>query len=390
MTHRKTLLWFSPVVISSILLALLFGPLAPAASPQEIREELREKLGVYVWGRVPDLAVAAADAKSLGADRVVRTFIGPWSDNPPYTDDLRPLLDKTASGDYRPMLDGFPVVMLTAYDSASYPRDFRSLEPEAGSRAGVCKRAERERVCHPSLSISRNLATLPEDQAESLLAAVRSEFRMLAFELAKRDRVFILSNWEAENDVPDARLWPAYTRYLQARLDGIVEGREIARREGYPAKVFTAFEFTIVPGFAGRPSGLVEIGGKLRGLDYLSYSAWWSIGAEYDAPTLQDSFRSAFQTIRGFARRNGLPERLIVGEFGEYWDAHPTAERLRAIVAVSIAERVEYLFNWVLYDQPGETDEHGRDASHFGKFSLDRELTPQGRAFREWLGEEKR
>ena len=385
-SHPKTPTWVSPVAAVSILVAILFAPLAPAAFPQEIRE----KVGVYVWGRVPDLAAAAADAKSLGADQVVRTFIGPWSDNPPYDDDLRALLEKTASGDYRPMLDGFPVVMLTAYDSVSYPSDFRSREPEAGSRAGVCERAGRERVCHPSLSISRKLAALPKEEAERLLAAVRSEFRMFSFKLAKRDRTFILSNWEAENDVPDARLWPAYTRYLQARLDGVIEGRDAAQREGYPAKVFTAFEFTIVPGFVGKPSGLVEIGSKLRGLDYLSYSAWWSIGSDYDARTMQDSFRSAFQTIRGFARRNGLPERLIVGEFGEYWDVHPTAGRLRAIVDVSIAEGVEYLFNWVLYDQPGGKDESGRDASHFGKFSLDRALTPQGRAFRQWFANEER
>ena len=252
--------------------------------------------------------------------------------------------------------------------------------------AGVCQRDGRDRVCAPSLTISRTLVTAPKEEAAKLLAAVRSEFRMLAFELAKRNRVFIISNWEAENDVPDARYWPGYTSYLQARLDGIIEGREAARQEGYPAKVFTAFEFTIVPGFEGRPSGLVEIGSRLRGLDYLSYSAWWSIGADYDAATMRDSFRSAFQTIRGFAGQNGLPRRLIVGEFGEYWDAHPTAERLRAIVDVAITERVEYLFNWVLYEQPGERDEQGRDASHFGKFTLDRELTPQGKKFREWLG----
>jgi hypothetical protein len=174
---------------------------------------------------------------------------------------------------------------------------------------------------------------------------------------------------------------------LQARLDGIIEGREAARRAGYPAKVFTAFEFTIVPEFAGRPSGLVEIGSKLRGLDYLSYSAWWSIGADHDARTVQESFRSAFRSIRGFARRNRLPPRLIVGEFGEYWDTHPAADRLRAIVDVSLSEGVEYLFNWVLYDQPGDKDEQGRDASHFGKYSLDRKLTPQGEAVKKWLAE---
>jgi hypothetical protein len=46
---------------------------------------------------------------------------------------------------------------------------------------------------------------------------------------------------------------------------------------------------------------------------------------------------------------------------------------------------VEYLFNWVLYDQPGDKDEWGRDASHFGKYRLDRMLTPQGKAFQGWF-----
>lgn len=377
---RKAAPWFRAVAAVSILFAFQTQA-APA-------QEIREKVGIYVWGQVPDLAAAVADAKSLGADQVVRTFIGPWSDNPPYEDDLRSLPEKTASGDYRAILDGFPVVMLTAYDSVSYPSDFRTRTTDPSNQeAGVCERAGRERVCHPLLQFSRDLASLPAEEAERLLDAVRREFREFAFELAKQDRTFIISNWEAENDVPDARHWPTYTRYLQARLDGIVEGSEAARREGFPAKIFTAFEFTIVPGFEGRPSGLVEIGSRLRGLDYLSYSGWWSIGSDHDARTVQDSFRSAFQLIRAFARQNGLSERLILGEFGEYWDANPKAERLRAIVDVSMDEGVEYLFNWVLYDQPGEKDERGRDASHFGKFSLGRKLTPQGRAFQEWFAE---
>jgi hypothetical protein len=39
----------------------------------------------------------------------------------------------------------------------------------------------------------------------------------------------------------------------------------------------------------------------------------------------------------------------------------------------------------VLYDQPGNRDDHGRDASHFGKFTLDGMLTPQGQAFQSWF-----
>ena len=185
--------------------------------------------------------------------------------------------------------------------------------------------------------------------------------------------------------MPDAQDWPTFTRYLQARLDGIAAGRAEARAQGFPARVLTAFEFTIVPGFQGRPSGLVEIGAKLRGVDYLSYSSWWSIGADLDAEGVRKSFRYAIGLIRKFAQQASLPERVIIGEFGEYWNEHPNAERLKALIEASIDEGAEYLFNWVLYEQPGERDEHGSDASHMGKYFLNHRLTPQGKAFQEWL-----
>ena len=78
-------------------------------------------------------------------------------------------------------------------------------------------------------------------------------------------------------------------------------------------------------------------------------------------------------------------QRIIIGEFGEYWDLFPNAERLRAIVDASLDEGAKYVFNWTLYDQPGEKDDHGRDASHFGKFTQQRELTPQGKAVKDWF-----
>jgi len=58
---------------------------------------------------------------------------------------------------------------------------------------------------------------------------------------------------------------------------------------------------------------------------------------------------------------------------------------MKALVDASIAGGAEYLFDWVLYDQPGNKDDHGRDASHFGKFTLDCMLTPQGKAFQGWF-----
>ena len=58
---------------------------------------------------------------------------------------------------------------------------------------------------------------------------------------------------------------------------------------------------------------------------------------------------------------------------------------MKALVDASIDNGVEYLFDWVLYDQPGDKDEWCRDASHFGKFGLDRTLTVQGTEFQKWF-----
>src|SRR5690349_355586 len=104
---------------------LICSPLSRAATP----EQIRQKLGIYIWGRVPDLAVAASDAERLGTRNAVRVFIGPWSDNPSYQTDLRPLAQKLTSPGYRKLFSDFPVIMLTAYDSVSYAREYGPLTP---------------------------------------------------------------------------------------------------------------------------------------------------------------------------------------------------------------------------------------------------------------------
>jgi hypothetical protein len=360
---------------------LALPPVSRAATP----EQIRQRLGIYIWGRVPDLVAAASDAARLGTRNAVRAFIGPWSDNPPYRIDLRPLAQKLRSPGYQKIFQDFPVITLTAYDSVSYAREYGAVS--SAKDAATTTERKNGHAAHPSSMVAKDLASMTTAEQRKFLSAVQQEFTQFSFDLSKLDRTFIVSNWEAENDVPDARDWPAFTRYLQARLDGIAAGRAAARAQGYPARVLTAFEFTIVPGFAGRPSGLVEIGAKLRGVDYLSYSSWWSIGAELDAQGVSKSFRYAIGLIRNFARQSSLPQRVIIGEFGEYWNDHPNAERLKAIVETSLDEGAEYVFNWVLYEQPGERDEHGSDASHMGKYFLNHRLTPQGKAFQEWLAE---
>ena len=191
---------------------------------------------------------AANDAKHLGADRVVRVYIGPTLD-PSGKDDNSPLDVKVQRADYRAFLAGFPVVMLTAYDAASLD---------------LYKRGHLN-AYH--------------------LAATKDEFRRFTLQLARTPGRTIISSWEFENDCP-ANQWASCAEYYQARLDGILDGRRRAKALALPGEILTAFEFTIVPDFTGKLSGLVEVGAGLKGVDLFSYSAWWSIGWDMDAPTV--------------------------------------------------------------------------------------------------------
>jgi hypothetical protein len=327
-------------------LLLLLASNAAAATPAEYREHV----GVYVWGQLRGgLEQAAADLKRVGADRVTRVYIGPgklW--DPSGASDTLPLDVKARRADYQAFLAAFPVVMLTAYDSASFER-YKKGRLDAQH-----------------------------------LAATKDEFRRFTLELAKTAGRKIVSNWEFENDCRTEQ-WAACREYYQARLAGIREGREEGRKAGYPGEVLTAFEFTIVPGYEGKPSGLVEVGAKLEGVDFFSYSSWASIGWDYDVPTMYKSFEWGAHVLQEFAGKNRLRQPFIIGEFGEYWDRHAGAERMKALIDAAIDHGFEYLFDWVLYDQPGNRDDHGRDASHFGKFTLDGMLTPQGDAFHGWF-----
>jgi hypothetical protein len=325
---------------------LLLASNAAAATPAQYRE----RVGVYVWGKLNGgLERAAADLKRIGADKVTRVYIGPaksW--DPSGKEDNSPLDVKARRADYRAFLAAFPVVMLTAYDSASFDQ-YKKGRLDAQH-----------------------------------LAATKDEFRRFALELAKTPGRKIVSNWEFENDCRPER-WAACREYYQARLAGVQQGREEARKLGYPGEILTAFEFTIVPGYTGKPSGLVDVGARLSGVDFFSYSSWASIGWDYDAATMYKSFEWGAHILQEFAEKNRLSQRFIVGEFGEYWDQHASAERMKALVDASIDHGFEYLFDWVLYDQPGNRDDRGRDASHFGKFTLDGMLTPQGKAFQSWF-----
>jgi hypothetical protein len=316
-------------------------------------QEWQQRVGLYVWGQLPvvdePLIRAAEDAKAVGATGAIRIAISPYWDPKPDAAPNTPLYRKIYRRDYWTVLNSFPVVMITAYDAASYPWKYRNC--------------------------------LSDSSCDPLFRAVRTEFRLLAFGLGKLPGTYIISNWESENDVPEAEKWNVYRAYLQARIDGIREGRNQAKALGYLGNVYSAFEFLILNDFIGKPSALVEIGTRLKGIDFLSYSSWHSIGWDHRADELEWDFEYAVKHIREFARENHISDRLIIGEFGELWDMHPTPERMEALIDGSLAGGAEFLFNWVAYDQPGQIDEHARDVSHFGKFYLDGKLTPQGSGF---------
>src|SRR3974377_203493 len=113
--------------------------------------------------------------------------------------------------------------------------------------------------------------------------------------------------------------------------------------------------------------------------------SWSSVGWAPDAAGMYKNFEWGAHLLQEFATGHKLSSRFIIGEFGEYWDMHPMGARMKAAIDASLDKGVEYLCNWVLYDQPGNKDDHGRDASHFGKYTLDGMLTPQGQAFQSWF-----
>src|ERR1035441_3358309 len=191
----------------------------------------------------------------------------------PRSPDISPSSPTAVIPNRRALLAAFPVTMLTAYDSAS-----------------------SEKYKWGRLDAQH-------------LAATRDEFRRFTLELAKTPGRRIVSNWEFENDCP-ARQWLSCQEYYQARLDGILDGRKQAKALGYPGEVLTAFEFTIVPGFAGRPSGLVEVATKLKGIDFISYSCWWSIGSDAGASKVSQDFAYVVPLLRNFASGKKLTNRL--------------------------------------------------------------------------------
>lgn len=366
------------------------GGLLWGASP----EGVQKRLGVYAWGAMrqgsPDpLLDAVADAKALGA-KVFRTPITPyWDPRDPTgaSADRRPLYEKIWRSDYQYLLESMAVVVLTAYDSASFPAKYR--EP---------------------IDLSDEAAAT---KWQKLLEAVEEENFRFVYAIAQKisgtDTEVRIGNWESENDCSDS-VWSQCLAYHQAAINGRVRGREAAARDGYPAKIFTFFEFRHVePGFkdAWSPdaprahSGFQSAIREMSGVDILSLSAWAYIyhTDDFGFGYTRRQLESAFRLMRESCAEAGNPCRIMIGEAGYLWEYENPAKpgslmrdedgrNLRDIIATCFEQGADLVINWVTYDQPGQgVSLNGKfyDQSKFGNYKPNGELTPQGLALRNWF-----
>jgi hypothetical protein len=323
------------------------------------------RIGIYAWGvlpKTPDPLVSAVeDAQRLGIT-VFRTCISPyWDPRPDAADRLAPLDQKIRRADYQRVLASFPVVILTSYDAASFNARYR------------------------------NRASFGSDERwNAMLRAVHEEFRRFAIELGKGANTIIVSSWESENDAFLDAQWPDYLLYLQARSDGIVDGRREAKAAGHPAKVFTAIEFAhVTVGFAdprsNKPARSIcglDAAVALHGVDFASYSAWENLYYTGDPRYTETKLRASFSIIRQKCRPPGC--RFLIGEIGYLRNYDPKNAIFQAILEESLRAGAAYVVDWSEYDQPGQVDRYGFgvDQSKFGAYDIDRKLTAQGECLR--------
>jgi hypothetical protein len=144
-----------------------------------------------------------------------------------------------------------------------------------------------------------------------------------------------------EDGLQGLKLW------LQARSQGILEGRIRAQGEGIGGtRVYIAPEFDIVHVLHdhGFPSVLYDVLPSVI-FDYVSYSAWESINTSDPAGTLVADLNT-IQAVVGSSA-------IIVGETGFSRQRNPGGQdlaRTSAVISASLAWGVSYIIQWQLYD----------------------------------------
>jgi hypothetical protein len=227
----------------------------------------------------------------------------------------------------------------------------------------------------------------------------RGEYADLTYRLYKTYRgtgkVFGISNWEGDNELycdsayyfatnptfrsaceakrKTADVLTAYRQFLESRQQGISAGKERAVRDGFKGvSVVSVTEASAIRFLkaAHLPSMLEDVIPSVPLPDYVSYSAWESIGSTPEQlSTDLDNLQKRFQG------------RAMVGEFGfDRGLDKSAAEHARAMIGTMRA-RVRYSIWWQIFDQPPLNGLN--DKGLYGLFDDRGRLTTPGKAFLE-------
>jgi hypothetical protein len=228
----------------------------------------------------------------------------------------------------------------------------------------------------------------------------RSEYASLTYRLYKTYRgtgkVFGISNWEGDNELycdsayyfannPAFRssceakrsttdVLKAYRQFFELRQQGIDEGRARALREGLKGvSVLSIIEVSALRFLkeAHLPSMLEDVIPSLPLPDYISYSAWESIGS-----TSEQLFKDLDELQRRFKGH------VIVGEFGfDRGLDQAASEHVKNAINAMRRARVPYSIWWQIFDQPPLAGLN--DKGLYGLYDDHGELTSAGKAFLE-------
>jgi hypothetical protein len=226
----------------------------------------------------------------------------------------------------------------------------------------------------------------------------RTEYADLIYQLYKTyhqsGKVFGISNWEGDNELYCDSAWyfatdaafrssceakrktsdalDAYRQFLELREQGIRSGRDRALRDGLKGvSVVSVMEVSALRFLkeAHRPSMLEDVIPSVPMPDYISYSAWESIGS-----TPQQLSRDLDELQKRFKGR------LIVGEFGFDGGLDKSASvHAASVIRTMRRAQVSYSIWWQIFDQPPLAGLN--DKGLYGLYDDHAKLTATGKAF---------
>ena len=342
-----------PIHFLPLLGVLLAGQLLGANPGLDAR-----RVGIYHWGgRISRSVAQGVDAIADVGARVVRITLSPryLRDYNMATNCVAGFSLQSAATD--PEIDralsrsNIDVVMITAYDGTSF---------------GDC---ETHRFLNPDFFTTEHRAAVVAEYSDFALYLSR-KFR-------NTHKRFILSTWEGDNQVycgaayqyvedasfrqycnenysqlyggvraPDIAL-AGLRIWLQARYDGIADGRRRAQGESIGGvRVYSAPEMNAVRVLRehGYPSVLYDVLPFVN-FDYVSYSAWESINVNEPVPTLREDLNRIRDVVGSTA--------IIIGEsgFNRNSSGPQVVTRVDEVLRAALDWGVEYVIHWQLFDQ---------------------------------------